>query len=257
MNMKWDPDCYNKFKNERLEPFKDLLKLVNVREGMSVIDLGCGTGEITKKLAEILPGCMVTGIDSSPEMLKWANIHVCPALRFELKSIEDISGKWDLIFSNAAIHWIENHKELIAKLYSFLEQVGQLIVQVPSSHEHLTQRLIKKVSGQEPFYSALNGWERTSPVLTIQEYSQILYELGAKDIVVLEKVYPHILKDADELVKWVRGTALIPYLDRLPDNLHDEFLGKYREEIYRHFRSRPLLFPFKRILFSAFKGEEK
>src|SRR5947209_11813782 len=108
--MPWDPDRYHLFKRERAAPFEDLLALIRPREGMHVIDLGCGTGELTLRLADALAGSDVVGIDSSPDMLERARELSRPGLRFELGDLQDAGGSWDLIFSHAAIQWVDDHE---------------------------------------------------------------------------------------------------------------------------------------------------
>ena len=249
--MTWDPECYCKFQKERFEPFTDLLKLVIIKAGLDLVDLGCGTGEITDKLASRLPGSNVLGIDSSPEMLSRAKRFERPGLSFKLCSIEDISGRWDLIFSNSALHWVENHKELIPKLFSQLKSGGQIVVQFPSNHHHPTQTVLKEVAGEKPFKEAFGRWVRNSPVLSISEYAESLYESGGKDIAIFEKVYPHLLNDVDAIVNWMRGSVLIPYLDRLPAELHENFIEAYRERLLERWPKGPVFFSYRRILFAA------
>jgi trans-aconitate 2-methyltransferase len=118
---------------------------------------------------------------------------------------------WDLIFSHAALHWVADHGTLIPRLLSLLAPGGQLAVQAPSNHGHPSQALILELAGEEPFRSALDGWRRVSPVLTIRQYAELLFAYGATDIVVFEKVYPHVLENADAVADWVSGTALVPY----------------------------------------------
>ncbi len=118
--MSWNPELYHKFRSERFAPFEDLIGLVAVREGLSVIDLGCGTGELTSMLADRLTGSDVLGIDSSPEMLEHAKSKEKERLRFELRAIDDVSGEWDLVFSNAAIQWVEDHAMLIPSLFALV-----------------------------------------------------------------------------------------------------------------------------------------
>jgi len=110
--MPWDPKQYHKFQAERAAPFFDLLALVEVRPHLKVVDLGCGTGELTHQLAAALPDSDVTGIDSSPSMLQKAESFAGPQLRFEQGDQSLLNGEWDLIFSNAALHWSEDHAAL-------------------------------------------------------------------------------------------------------------------------------------------------
>ena len=253
--MPWDPERYEQFKQERYAPFDDLVRLVRVREGLRVIDLGCGTGELTARLAGLLPASDVLGIDSSSEMLARSQELARPGLRFELQAIEDVGGEWDLIFSNAALQWLDGHRSLVPRLFSLLRPDGQLVVQMPSNFSHPTHRFIDDVAGEEPFRSALGGWgldwSTSRPVLSIDEYADLLYARGAQDIVVFEKVYPHVLPDADALADWMSGTALVPYFERLPQDLHEQFMSRYRERLRARFPSRPVFYGFRRTLFSA------
>ncbi|MCH8007638.1 MAG: methyltransferase domain-containing protein, partial [Chloroflexi bacterium] len=129
--MPWNPERYEQFKQERAAPFEDLLAMIDVREGMSVIDLGCGPGPLTKRLAGELPGSDVLGIDSSAEMLEQAAELARPGLRFEQREIENIDGEWDLVFTHAAIQWLPGHASLIPRLLSLVRPGGQLAVQLP------------------------------------------------------------------------------------------------------------------------------
>jgi trans-aconitate 2-methyltransferase len=146
--MPWDPDKYHQFKGERRAPFFDLLSLVRVREGLRAIDLGCGTGELTALLAEALPGAQVLGIDNSPQMLERASIYEGPNLRFEHRAVEEAAGEWDLIFSNAALQWVEGHETLVPRLVGMLRPGGQLAVQVPSNHNHPAQSIVQGRAGR-------------------------------------------------------------------------------------------------------------
>ncbi len=248
--MPWNPDQYHKFQSQRSAPFDDLLKLVDIRPGLKVVDLGCGTGELTRRLADLLPESRVAGLDSSPQMLAQADTVKRPGLTFELGDQATLSGEWDLIFSNAALQWSENHPALIPHLYGCLRQGGQLTVQVPSNHDHISHQLILQTAQEEPFRSALNGYKRHSPVLSLSGYAQVFFELGADDIIVFEKVYPHVLENSDAVIEWVSGTALVPYFERLgPEK--DAFVAVLREKMRTAMPGSPLFYPFKRTLFSV------
>jgi trans-aconitate 2-methyltransferase len=249
--MPWNPGRYHQFQNERFAPFADLLALIKVRDGLRVVDLGCGTGELTRKLADELPGSEVVGIDSSPEMLERAREQAHEGLRFEPGTIENVEGEWDLIFSHAAIHWVDDQRALVARLLSRLKPGGQLAVQLPSNHNHATHTLIREIAAEEPFRTALGGWNRESPVLSINEYAELLHQHGGQEITVYEKVYPSLLDNADALAQWTAGSTLVPYFERLPDKLQEAFMERYRESLVSLYPSSPVFYTFRRILFAA------
>ena len=250
--MPWDPQQYHKFQAERSAPFFDLLALVEVRPNLRVVDLGCGTGELTRHLADTLPDSDVTGLDSSPQMLEKAASYAGPNLRFELGDQSQLTGKWDLIFSNAALQWSESHHELIPRLYERLLPGRQIAVQVPSNHNHISHQLYRETASEEPFKTVLNGFQRYAPVLSIDEYASLFFQCGAEDIVVFEKIYAHVLADSDAVVEWISGTALVPYFERL-DEHKEQFVEVLRTKMRTALPDTPVFYPFRRTLFSARK----
>jgi trans-aconitate 2-methyltransferase len=129
----WNPEQYNKFRRERMEPFFDLVALVQPRPGMCVIDLGCGTGELTAMLAERFADACVEGIDSSAAMLARARAWAGERLTFrqaDMRDIEDFSV-YDLVFSNAALQWVPDNEELLRRILTQLHAGAQIAVQVP------------------------------------------------------------------------------------------------------------------------------
>jgi trans-aconitate 2-methyltransferase len=220
---------------------------------MRVVDLGAGTGELTARLADTLPGSEVLGVDTSPEMLARARALERPGLRFEEGDLSSVGGTWDLVFSHAAIQWVPDHPRLVPHLFGMAAPGGQIAVQLPSNHDHISHQLIRSTAAEEPFRSALDGWSRKSPVLTIEDYAALLYRSGATDITVLEKVYPHVLEDADAVADWTSGTALVPYMERLPEGLRDPFMERYREQLRAAMPGSPVFYGFRRTLFAANK----
>ena len=128
-------------------------------------------------------------------------------------------------------------------------------MQVPSNHRHPSHTMIIETAREEPFATALAGWVRHSPVLEIDRYAELLHSSGGTEITVFEKVYPHILADADAIVEWTSGTTLVPYLERLPLELHDGFLDSYRLKLRNLWPQGPVFYTFRRILFAATRGE--
>ena len=250
--MPWNPDLYHKFQSERTAPFYDLLALVNVRPNLKAIDLGCGSGELTRQLADQLPNSDVTGLDSSPQMLEKCASFARSGLIFQQGDQSTLTGEWDLIFSNAALQWSENHTELFPQLFNCLKPSGQLAVQVPSNHNHISHQIYRETADEEMFKFILNGFQRYAPVLPIDDYARILFQCGAEDIVVFEKIYPHVLENADAVVEWISGTALIPYFERI-GKYKEEFLNSIREKMRAAMPGSPVFYPFRRTLISARK----
>lgn len=255
--MPWNPEQYDKFKQERSAPVNDLLSLIKVRSGMKVIDLGCGTGEHTRRLADLLPKSAVIGIDSSTEMLAKTKQFERDGLSFSLGSFEDFEGEYDLIFSNAALQWRGNHEQLIPTLWKHLSIGGQIVVQMPKNQDHLSHRLARQLSQTdfgEYFPVQNNPTERFDWVLPIERYAEILFSLGGMDIVAFLKVYPHILENSDAIVEWTKGTLLVPFMEHLPTEQQPVFLERYRTVLRTEIPGSPVFYGFKRILFSAIKS---
>ncbi|WP_370688415.1 methyltransferase domain-containing protein [Chryseobacterium sp. EO14] len=191
--MPWNPEIYNQFKNIRYKPFFDLSDLIKDEKPMKAIDLGCGTGEQTAILAEKFPEAVFIGIDSSAEMLEQSKSLENERLHFRQETTEEIlksDEKWDLIFSNAALQWSDNHQKLFPELISKLNCNGQLAIQMPYQPGNILNQILSEMSNEEPFRTQLNGWNRPSSVLTIDEYVQILFENGIDDLNIFQKVFP-------------------------------------------------------------------
>jgi len=249
--MEWNPDRYLRFDAERAAPFEDTFQLVRPRAGMRVVDLGCGTGHLTARIAARLPQSEVVGIDSSPAMIERASPLADPGLRFEMRDLRDLEGQWDLVFAHASLQWVEDHQGLLARLWEHLAPGGQLVAQVPANHGHFTHTALAELAGRSPFREALSSWVRVSPVLRPSEYAELLFQLGFESIAVRLVVYPHVLPEADAAVEWMLGTGMLPYLERLPESLREPFIEQYREILRARWPTSPVFFGFDRILLAG------
>jgi len=247
----WNPDLYARFAAERAQPFHDLLALVRARPGMRVVDLGCGTGELTALAHRTLAARETIGLDSSGAMLERAAAHAGGGLGFVRGEIGSFQGEaFDLVLSNAALHWVPGHEQLLGRLARALAPGGQLAVQVPANHDHLSHRLAVTIAGEPPFAAALGGYSRGKPVLEPEEYAQLLFRLGFRERHVRLVVYGHVLPSRADVVEWVRGTLLTDFQKRLPPELWERYLSTYRERLAAALPDeRPFLYTYKRILF--------
>lgn len=247
----WDPAQYERFEHERSLPFFDLLDLVEPCPGGRVVDLGCGTGELTRILHERARAGSTLGLDSSEAMLERSAGFAGDGLTFELGDAAEWASSVpvDLIFSNAALHWIDDHDELFARLTTALSPSGQLAVQMPANHDHPSHLVAERVAAEEPFRTALGGYVRRTPVVAPEHYAQLLHRLGYASQVVRLHVYLHVLPDAGAVVDWVKGTLLTDYRRRLPDRVYEDFVARYREQLAAELPDeRPFPFSFKRVL---------
>lgn len=249
----WDPAQYEKFQREREQPFFDLLAMVAPAPHMRVVDLGCGTGKQTRMLHERLEARETIGIDSSAKMLEAQAAATLPAgLRFEVGTIEAFPPRgetFDLVFSNAALHWVDDHAALIPRLASALAPGGQLAFQVPAMHDEATHLAAEAVADSEPFRTALAGWRREPSVLSPERYARLLYGAGFSAPQVRLMIYPHVLPGPEAVVEWTKGTLLTEYARHLPAELFEPFVDRYRSLLLSQLEpARPFFFPFKRIL---------
>lgn len=247
----WNPELYARFAAERAQPFHDLLALVRRRPGMRVVDLGCGPGDLTAHAHRALGASRTLGLDASRAMLEKARAHAGGGLEFVEGEIGAFDGgPFDLVLSNAALHWVPDHAALLARLTRLLAPGGQLAVQVPANHDHPSHRLAQELAREPPFAAALQGYERGKPVLEPDEYAQLLFRLGYREQHVRLVVYAHVLPAAGDVVEWVRGTLLTDFQKRLPPALWERYLATYRERLAAALPdARPFLYTYKRILF--------
>ena len=252
--MKWNPALYEQFGRERLEPAHDLIALLEPTTDPCVVDLGCGCGEVTALLHEALHAYQTVGLDSSEEMIARTGNHVANSLWFEQRDIADFQADacYDVVFSNAALHWLEDHEALFARLRAALAPRGQLAVQMPRNFNHPSQRAVAAAAAEEPFVTALGGWRRISPVLTGSEYSRLLAQLGFAHQHVEVRTYLHHLPDGEAAIRWMEGALLTPYRARLSDSLYERFLDTIRARFLPTVAGEsPYLYTFDRLLLWA------
>jgi trans-aconitate 2-methyltransferase len=247
----WNPEQYGRYRDERSRPFHDLLGLVEPREAMRLVDLGCGDGALTRLAHERLSASATLGVDLSEAMLASARAHADPPrLRFEPGDLGrfEADGAYDLVLSNAAIHWVKDHAGLFARLSRALAPAGQLAIQLPANHEHASHRAADAVAAEEPFRSALGGYQRGATALRPTGYAEVLHRLGFAAQRVYLEVYPHQLGSREDVIEWVRGSLLTDYQGRLGAELYARFLARYRERLFALLPdARPFLYTYDRI----------
>jgi trans-aconitate 2-methyltransferase len=251
----WNPDQYARFRSERSQPFFDLLALVRARPGMRVVDLGCGTGELTAEMHRRIGARETLGVDNSSAMLAETRAFAGAGVRFESADLREFAarpanaGAFDLVLSNAALQWVPEQAAVIAALTGLLAPDGQIAIQVPSNEDHASHAVAREVAAEEPFRTALGGHVRRFSNLPLEDYATLLDRLGCRDQHVRMQVYLHHLPARDGVVEWVRGSLLTDYQRRLSPAAFEAFLARYRAALMERLEdTRPFPYPFKRIL---------
>jgi len=253
----WDPAQYLKFAGPRLRPALDLLARVDHPAPSEVYDLGAGAGNVTRLLKERWPGARVTGVDESREMLAKAAA-AAPEIAWQRADLAtwQPSGPADVIFSNAALHWLDGHARLLAALLAGLKPGGVLAVQLPRNFGAPSHTAIAEAVRSGPWRARLEPLLRPSPVAEPAVYFDLLApRVAALDM--WETEYLQVLEGERPVTEWVKGTWLRPLLDALDEADRPRFEARHAELVAPHYPRRPdgrTLFPFRRLFIVATAG---
>jgi trans-aconitate 2-methyltransferase len=255
----WNPAQYAKFADVRLRPALDLLSRIDLEAPGTVYDLGCGTGRITALLAERWPAAEIVGLDASPAMLAAARGGF-PALRFVAADLASWTpaAPADLLFSNAALQWLEDHPVLMPRLFRQVRPCGRLAVQMPRNHDQPSHQAILHAAAAGPWRDRLAPLLRPSPVAPPERYHALLAPL-ARRIEIWETTYLQVLEGDNPVVEFTKGSALKPLLDALDDDMRFGFEAAYRGLIAGAYPAEAdgrTLFPFRRLFILAERGED-
>ena len=256
----WDPAQYAKFGDHRLRPALELLRRVPVTGPALVYDLGCGTGTVTRLIAKRFPGARVVGVDSSPEMLAKA--------AGEPSRIEWVRGditEWeperapDLIYTNAVLHWLDDHAALMPRLLRSVAPGGCLAVQMPLSHAQPSHVLMCETLA----YGGAGGSKLGDEAVAVAAARDWMFDAGAyydllaseaSELDIWETTYLHRLEGEDAVLEWVRATGLRPVLNGLAGADLERFLAVYRERLRAAYPRRAdgsTIYPFPRLFMVA------
>ena len=250
----WDPAQYLKFAAPRFRPAMDLLARVTVEAPKTVYDLGCGAGNVTRLLAQRWPDARVVGVDDSAEMLAQA-AKEAPGIVWQCQSIANWAPDRaaDLIYSNAALHWLPNHQALFRRLMGCLTPGGVLAVQMPRNFSEPSHALIRETVAGGPWRDRLAPLVQPSPVAAPEYYYDLLAPLAA-ELDMWETQYQHVLDGEDPVKEWTKGTWLKQFLDALDEGDRPAFEADYAVRLRKSYPRRAdgkSVFPFRRLFIVA------
>lgn len=247
-----DPIQYARFSDERSRPFFNLLERVPQRPFQSIVDLGCGAGELTVALAQRWPEARVTGLDNSPQMLAKSGEYAIPGhLEFVEQDVQSFDTPTDLIYANATLQWVDDHANVFPRLAGLVNPGGVFAVQMPFSHVQPSHLLIEEIVRTGPWASKLEDWHRFQ-VQPLDWYIELLMGLGFS-VDAWATTYYFVLQGEDPVLEWVKGTSLQPILNRLDDEERAEFTRLYASKLREAYppTEKGTIYPFNRIFFVA------
>jgi trans-aconitate 2-methyltransferase len=241
----WDPERYLTYADERGRPFVELVARVGAESPASVVDLGCGPGNLTETLATRWPNAVLEAFDSSPEMVEAArsrglDAHVADATTWTP------APDTDVVITNAVLQWLPTHPDLLRRWVTELPPGAWLAMQVPGNFRDPSHALVR--AQIEQGWSTLSDLLRDQiPVLDPAGYADLL---EGCDVDAWETTYLQRLEGADAVLEWITGTALRPIRARLDDEAWTAFRAELAPKLDEAYPRRPdgtTWFPFRRV----------
>ncbi len=259
--MSWDPQQYLRFEDHRLRPAIDLMARIDLAAPRGIVDLGCGAGNVTRLLAARWPQAEILGVDNSPQMLAKARIAMqdTPRVRFD----EGDLATWapaepvDLVYSNAALHWLPGHEHLFARVLAMVAPGGTLAVQMPDNFGAPSHTIIAELAASPRWRAQLGALVRGAPVAPAADYFRWLAPHSrALDLWTTEylQVLPRDAGSDHPVAAWTRGTWLVPFLAALDADDQRAFVAEYNARLAVAYPPLPdgrTLFAFRRLFIIA------
>ncbi len=193
----------------------------------SVLDLGCGDGRLTAELAARVPQGRVVGIDASQGMITTAGKYYdLPNVSFELLDILELSweDEFDIVFSNAALHWVLEHEPVLAAVYRALHVGGKarfnFAGQGNCANFFSVVREIIRSERFAPFFIDFS-WPWYMP--GVAEYEALVTQAGFSATRVWLDIADRVFPDKESIVGWIEQPSIVPFLEYLPDGERDDF----------------------------------
>lgn len=253
----WDSKQYLMFNDERTQPAIDLAKRINIINPKRIIDIGCGPGNSTNILSKQFSNSYLLGVDNSANMIEAAK-KLYPDIDFQLcdanSDLCNFSEKFDIVFSNACIQWIPNHKRLIPNMMNLLEKGGALAVQTPMNYEEPIHIIIREITKSPKWIDKFPN-PRIFYNLSQSEYFDILSQT-ASDFTMWQTTYFHRMSSHQSIIEWYRGTGLRPYLNALSESDKAIFEKDVLDEMVKVYpiqKNGEIIFRFPRLFFIAIK----
>ena len=259
--MTWNPQQYLQYEGERVRPALDLLARVPAAAPRVVVDLGCGAGNVARMLGARWPAARIIGVDNSAAMLAKARAAVDGDERYTFVAADldawQPDAPADVVYSNAALHWLDDHAALFPRVARMVAAGGTLAIQVPDNFGAPSHRAIFALAQSARWRGKLAHLVRATPVAAPADYFRWLAPVvQSLDVWTTEylQVLPARPDGEHPVAAWTRGTWLVPYIAVLDADEQHEFLAAYAQALATAYPPLPdgrTLFPFRRLFIVA------
>ncbi len=231
MKYKWNAEDYEKHSFSQKKWAKELINKLKLNGNESILDIGCGDGKISAEIAQNLPNGKVVAIDNSENMINLACKNYphtkYPNLNFKIMDASDLNffEEFDIVFSNAALHWIKDHNPVLQGIYNALKHRGKAVVQMGGKGNALEViNVINEITKFNPWKKFFEDFTFPYSFFSVDEYSSMLKLNNFKIIYI--KIIPKIMvhENIEYFKGWIRTTWL-PYLNQIPEHLQDKFIN--------------------------------
>lgn len=226
MTYEFDGKKYEKASVHQKEWGNKIISELKLSGNEKILDLGCGDGALTAKLAELVPDGSVLGIDASEGMLDTAKEKEKSNLKFQLMDINNInlSERFDLIFSNATLHWIQDHHKMWKTIKTLLTDKGTVRFNFAANGNcahffKIVQEAITLTEYKDYFSKFIWPWYMPN----IDEYKKLLKKWSFSEIKVWEENKDRYFPDKKTIVGWINQPSIVPFLKYLPKDKKESF----------------------------------
>lgn len=267
--MTWNPALYLTWGDERGRPFHDLVGRIDASAPATVVDLGCGPGNLTSTLAQRWPGAEVLGLDSSPEMIEAARAaDPGQTVTWQVEDVQTFArtaepGSVDVLVSNATLQWVPEHLALLPALLDAVRPGGWFAWQVPGNFDEPSHTLLGELSADARWADQLVGVHRPAAP-SAPTYLQLVRGLddraggGRYRVDAWETTYLHVLTGQDPVFTWVSATGARTTLEALDPESRGAFEDQYKallREAYPPGADGSVVLPFRRSFVVVQKSE--
>lgn len=230
----FDGNKYKSASKHQKEWGHDLISELSFKGNESVLDLGCGDGILTEQLSFFVPYGKVLGIDASINMIETAKTINRSNLQFTQMNINEINfeNEFDLIFSNAALHWIKDHKRLLKNAYKSLKTDGKILWDFGGfgncfNFIDVIQKKIQEDKYAEYFKNFEWPWFMPSK----SQYKKLISTIGFSNYTITEVNRDRYFSTNSEMIKWIDQPSIVPFLKYIPQESKETFRQEVIEEM--------------------------